>query len=135
MWIVALPANVAPTVGSHVHLGNGAFLGGGAAFHQFVRVGAHAFIANNAGVTRDVPPYIIAAGQPAAPRSVNTEGLKRRGFDATQIRNIKDAFRTLYRSGMGLEEAREQIAGLAAEQAELDIFAAFLVSSDRSIVR
>lgn len=123
------------TLGGHVTVGDYVIWGGFSGAHQFVRVGAHAFIANNAGVLRDVPPYIIAAGQPAAPRSINTEGLKRRGFDAQQIRNIKDAFRTLYRSGMGLEEAREQITELAAEQAELDIFAAFLASSDRGIVR
>ena len=110
--------------------------GGFSGAHQFVRVGAHAFIANNAGVSRDVPPYIMASGQPASPRGINSEGLKRRGFDAQQLKNIKAAFRMLYRSGMRLEEACEQILDIAKEQPELEIFGDFLAKvATRSIVR
>jgi UDP-N-acetylglucosamine acyltransferase len=123
------------TLAGHVTVADYVIWGGFSGAHQFVRVGAHAFIANNAAINRDVPPYIIAAGQPASPRGINIEGLKRRGFDPQQIRNIKNAFRVLYRSGMRLEEAREQIAELSQEQVELNIFAAFIVPSDRSIVR
>ena len=71
------------------------------------RSGAHAFIGNNAAVTRDVPPYVMAVGMPAEPHSVNSEGLKRRGFTAEQIRNIKNAYRCLYRSDMKLADAAE----------------------------
>ena len=93
------------TLGGHVELGDWVILGGLSAVHQFTKVGAHCFIANNTAVTRDVPPYIMAVGQPAEPHSVNSEGLKRRGFSAVQIRNIKNAYRLLYRQGLKLKDA------------------------------
>jgi UDP-N-acetylglucosamine acyltransferase len=123
------------TLGGHVHLGDWAIMGGLSGIHQFCRVGAHAFIANNAAVTRDVPPYVMAVGQPAAAHSVNSEGLKRRGYTAEQIRNIRNAFRLLYRSGLKLAEAQSQLAALAQEQHELRLLAEFLPQSTRSIVR
>jgi UDP-N-acetylglucosamine acyltransferase len=127
-------ANLA-TLGGHVELGDWVIMGGLSAIHQFCKVGAHAFIANNAAVTRDVPPYVMAVGQPAEPHSVNAEGLKRRGFTPEQIRNIRNAFRTLYRSDLKLAEAQEKIAALAREHAELAMFSEFLRASTRSIVR
>ena len=123
------------TLAGHVTVGDYVIFGGFSGVHQFGRVGAHAFVANNAAVNRDVPPYLMAAGQPAAPRGVNTEGLKRRGFDATQTRNIKHVFRLLYRSGLRLEEAREKINELAVEQPELQVFCEFFELSERSIIR
>ncbi len=123
------------TLGGHVHLGDWVIMGGLSAIHQFCKVGAHAFIANNAAVTRDVPPYVMAVGQPAAAHSVNAEGLKRRGFTPEQIRNIRNAFRLLYRSGLKLAEATEQLAALAQEQPEIKLITEFLPQSTRSIVR
>ena len=123
------------TLGGHVHLGDWVIMGGLSAIHQFCRVGAHAFIANNAAVTRDVPPFVMAVGQPAAAHSVNAEGLKRRGFTAEQIRNIRGAFKVLYRSGLKLAEAGERVAALAREQPEILPIAEFLPQSTRSIVR
>jgi len=123
------------TLAGHVNVGDYVIFGGFSGVHQFGRVGAHAFVANNAAVNRDVPPYFMAAGQPAVPRGVNVEGLKRRGFDATQLRNIKNAFRLLYRSGLRLEEAREKISEQSAEQPELQIFSEFFELSERSIIR
>ncbi len=123
------------TLAGHVTVGDYVIFGGFSGAHQFARIGAHAFIANNAALTRDVPPYIMAAGQPAVPRGINTEGLKRRGFDATQLRNIKEAYRVLYRSGLSLEDARAQIAAVAAWQPELGIFATFIESSERGFIR
>lgn len=123
------------TLAGHVAVDDYVIWGGFSGAHQFVRVGAHAFIANNAAITRDVPPYLMASGRPASPRGINIEGLKRRGFDSVQTRNIKNAFRLLYRSGLRLEEAREKIAELAVEQPELAIFAKFLEPSERSILR
>jgi UDP-N-acetylglucosamine acyltransferase len=110
-------------------------MGGFAGVHQFCKVGAHAFIANNTAVTRDVPPYVMAVGRPAEPHSVNTEGLKRRGFTPENIGNIKSAYRILYRSGLKLAEAIEQLDALAAEHPEVQPFADFLRVSERSIVR
>ncbi len=119
----------------HVELGDWVILSGYAGVHQFCKVGAHAFLANNAAVTRDVPPYLLVAGSPAEPKGINSEGLKRRGFDATQISNIKNAYRLLYRSGLKLAEAAAQLKELSASQPELVPFANFLSSSERSIIR
>jgi len=123
------------TLGGHVHLGDWVIMGGLSAVHQFCKVGAHAFIANNAAVTRDVPPYVMAVGQPAGAHSVNAEGLKRRGFSPEQIRNIRNAFRLLYRSGLKLADATAQLEALAREQPELALIVDFLPTSTRSIVR
>jgi UDP-N-acetylglucosamine acyltransferase len=114
------------TLGGHVHIGDWVHLGGFAGVHQFCRVGAHAFIANNTAVTRDVPPYVMAVGRPAEPHSVNAEGLKRRGFTPEQIRNIREAYRVLYRSGLKLAEAIEELRRRIATQPELKPFVDFL---------
>ena len=127
-------ANTA-VLGGHVQLGDWVIMAGLSGIHQFCRVGAHAFIANNAAVTRDVPPYVMAVGQPASAHSVNAEGLKRRGFTPQQIRNIRTAFRVLYRSGLKLADATSQLAALAKEQPEIRAIVEFLPLSTRSILR
>jgi len=127
-------SNVA-TLGGHVEIGDFAILGGLSAVHQFTKVGAHSFIANNAAVTRDVPPYIMAVGQPAEPHSVNTVGLKRRGFSNEQVLNIRRAYRILYRSGLKLAAALEELDKAAVTQPELRPFVDFIRRSSRSIVR
>jgi UDP-N-acetylglucosamine acyltransferase len=119
----------------HVELGDWVILSGYSGIHQFCKVGAHAFLANNAAVTRDVPPYLIVAGSPAEPKGINSEGLKRRGFDAKQIANIKGAYRVFYRSGLKLAEATAQLAALVPEQPEIKPFVDFLAASERSIIR
>jgi UDP-N-acetylglucosamine acyltransferase len=123
------------TLGGHVVLGDWVIMGGFAAIHQFCKVGAHAFLANNAAVTRDVPPYVMAVGGPAKPHSINSEGLKRRGFTPQQIRNLRNAYRTLYRSGLRLEEALEQLQAAARDQPELGPLVDFIPQSTRSLVR
>ena len=123
------------TLGGHVHLGDWVIMAGLSGVHQFCKVGAHAFIANNAAVTRDVPPYVMAVGQPAAAHSINSEGLKRRGFTPEQIRNLRNAFRLLYRSGLKLDDATAQLAAIAQEQPEVRLIVEFLPQSTRSIVR
>ena len=122
-------------LGGHVHVGDWVIMAGYAGVHQFCKVGAHAFIANNAAVTRDVPPYIMTVGQPAAAHSINSEGLKRRGFTPEQIRNLRNAFRLLYRSGLKLADAERELKALAVEQPELAALVEFLPQSTRSIVR
>ena len=123
------------TLGGHVEIGDWVIMGGLSAVHQFTKIGAHCFIGNNAAVTRDVPPYVMAVGQPAAPHSVNSEGLKRRGFSAEQILNIRRAYRLLYRSGLKLKAAIEQLEQIASEQPEIRPFVDFIKRSERSIVR
>ena len=103
--------------------------------HQFCRVGAHSFLGMYAGVNRDVPAYTMVGGQPPAPKGINSEGLKRRGFSREQIRNIKNAYRIVFRSGQKLAAATEEIAALAREQPELDIFLESLRLSERGILR
>lgn len=127
-------ANVA-TLGGHVELGDWVIMGGLSAIHQFTKVGAHAFIANNAAVTRDVPPYVMAVGQPAEPHSINATGLSRRGFTPEQVRNIKNAYRTLYRSDLKLADAVPKLEEAAQTQPELRIFVDFIGRSTRSLVR
>ncbi len=127
-------ANVA-TLGGHVELGDWVIMGGLSAIHQFTKVGAHAFIANNAAVTRDVPPYVMAVGQPAEPHSINATGLSRRGFSPEQVRNIKNAYRVLYRSDLKLADAVKKLEEAAATQPELRIFVDFIGRSTRSLVR
>jgi UDP-N-acetylglucosamine acyltransferase len=117
------------TLGGHVIIGDWVHMGGFAGIHQFCQVGAHAFIANNTAVTRDVPPFVMAVGRPAEPHSVNSEGLKRRGYSAEQIRNIRDAYRILYRSQLKLIEATEQIEQRAKDQPELQPLLDFLNDS------
>jgi UDP-N-acetylglucosamine acyltransferase len=128
-----LANNVA--LAGHVHINDHVILGGYAGVHQFCKVGAHAFIANNAGVTLDVPPFVMAVGQPARAHSINAEGLKRRGYTPEQIRSIRAAFRVLYRSGLKLAEAMGRIEALAAEQPELRPLVEFLPQATRGIVR
>jgi UDP-N-acetylglucosamine acyltransferase len=127
-------ANVA-TLGGHVELDDWVIMGGLSAIHQFTKVGAHAFIANNAAVTRDVPPYVMAVGQPAEPHSINATGLSRRGFTPEQVRNIKNAYRTLYRSDLKLADAVTRLEEAARTQPELRIFVDFISRSTRSLVR
>lgn len=123
------------TLGGHVEVGDWVNMGGFSGAHQNTKIGAHSFIANNTAVTRDVPPYVMAVGRPAEPHSVNSEGLKRRGFDADQIRNIRRAYRLLYRSGLKLDAAIGQLDQLALSQPEIRPFVEFIKQSSRSIVR
>jgi UDP-N-acetylglucosamine acyltransferase len=122
-------------LGGHVEVGDWAILGGLTAVHQFTKIGAHAFLGGGAIVTRDVPPYVMAAGNPAVPHAVNSEGLKRRGFSDEQIRNIRDAYRVLYRSELKLSDALARLEPQAAAHPEIRAFVDFIHTSTRSIVR
>ena len=123
-------------IAGHVTIGDWAILSGYCAAHQHCRIGAHAFIGNNCGVTRDVPPYVMAIGNPAVPHSINTEGLKRRGFTAEQIRNLRNAYRILYRSDLPLATAIEQLTELANLHPELKPFVEFIsVGEGRGLIR
>ncbi len=130
----AVFANCA-ALGGHVEIGDWVTLGGLTAVHQFVKIGAYAFIGGGAIVTRDVPTYVMVAGNPAEPHAVNSVGLKRRGFTEEQIRNIRDAYRILYRSDLKLSDALEKLRGLGETQAEVRVFVDFIGTSTRSLVR
>jgi UDP-N-acetylglucosamine acyltransferase len=123
------------TLGGHVELGDWVFLGGFTTVHQFCKIGPYAMTAFTAAVTQDVPPFVTAAGNRAAPAGINSEGLRRRGFDAEQISEIKRAYKTLYRQGLSLEDAVDQIKARAAERPELQAFADFFPTVTRGIIR
>jgi UDP-N-acetylglucosamine acyltransferase len=122
-------------LGGHVEVGDWVILGGLTAVHQFSKIGAHAFLAGGAIVQRDVPPYVMVSGNPASPHAVNAEGLKRRGFNEEQLRNIREAYRILYRSDLRLAEALVRLEPLAAVQPEIRLFVDFIHASVRSLVR
>jgi UDP-N-acetylglucosamine acyltransferase len=119
----------------HCEVGDWAIFGGFSGLHQFCRAGPHCFMGKYAGVSQDVPAYVMVGGTPPGPRGINAEGLKRRGFSAEQIANIRHAYKLLYRSGLKLAEALAEIEKLAATQPELEAFAASIRDSARSIVR
>lgn len=123
------------TLAGHVHIDDHVILGGFTKLHQFCRIGAHAFTAMDTGFQKDLPPYVMAHGNPAIPRAINTEGLKRRGFSTEQIRSIRQAYKLLYKSDLRLEEALEAMQKLADEQDVVQIMIDFIKASNRSIAR
>jgi UDP-N-acetylglucosamine acyltransferase len=123
------------TLAGHVTVDDHAFLGGFSRVHQFCRIGRHAMTAMGSGLSRDLPPYVMAAGHLAEPKGVNSEGLRRRGFTPEQISNVRQAYRILFRSDLRLEEAIRRLDALASEQPELTPLTDFLRGSERSIIR
>lgn len=127
-------ANNAQLAG-HVRVGDYAILGGFTGVHQFVRIGAHSFTAIATVLVHDLPPYVMAAGDTAKPYGINVEGLRRRGFSAAALAGIKRAYKTLYKSGLTLDQARAKLAEQAKASAEIAVLAEFLQESTRGIVR
>ncbi|MBT8087690.1 MAG: acyl-ACP--UDP-N-acetylglucosamine O-acyltransferase [Gammaproteobacteria bacterium] len=123
------------TLAGHVELGDFVICGGFSGIHQFCRIGAHAFLGMFAAINRDVPAYVTVSGQPASPRGINSEGLKRRDFSAEQIRNIKNAYRLTFRQGRKLSDAIQEIESLCDAQPELQLFLESLRSSERGLER
>lgn len=125
-------ANNAQLAG-HVVVGDWAILGGFTVVHQFVRIGAHSLTAMGSILLQDLPTYVTASGNPAEPHGINSEGLKRRGFSKAAIMAIKRAYKTVYKSGLKLEEAQTAIA--AADSPELQPLLQFLAAPGRGIIR
>lgn len=131
-------ANNASLAG-HVEVGDWVILGGFSAVHQFCKIGSHAMLGMSTSLTQDVPPFVILNGNPAAAHGINVEGLKRRGFTREQIGAIRNAYKTIYKSGFTLAEAKSALA--EAEKAlpdaaiHLRAMREFLETSSRGIVR
>jgi UDP-N-acetylglucosamine acyltransferase len=124
------------TLAGHVTVGDHVILSGFAGVHQFCRIGAHAFIGMGAFVNGDVPPFVTVAQEGyGKPRGINTEGLKRRGFDPARLTAIKRAYRTLYMSGAKLEQAKAQLAELAGESDDVRAMLAFIEAGERPLLR
>ena len=119
----------------HVVIGDWVVLGGYTLLHQFCRVGDHAFTAMNAKINADVPPFVLVGGDYAVPRGINSEGLKRRGFDSDRVRSIRRAYKTLYNSGLGLADAKAELAQMAAETPDIAAMLDFIEKSERSLLR
>jgi len=127
-------ANAASLAG-HVVVEDNVILGGFTLVHQFCRVGAYSFSGMGSVLNRDVPPYIMVGGPMSAPRGINNEGLKRHGFSADRIRVIKQAYRTIYKKGLKLDEARQELNDMANEHPDIRLMVDFLSKNQRSILR
>jgi len=123
------------TLAGHVHIDDWAILGGFTGVHQFCRIGAHTMTAIATVVVQDVPPYVMAAGNSASPYGINAEGLKRRGFSSDALMTLKRAYRTLYKSGLMLEEARTKLEEEVVTHPEIQPILDFLAVSKRGIIR
>lgn len=119
----------------HVKVDDYAILGGFTAVHQFCHIGAHSITAIGTVVLQDVPPFVTASGNTARPYGINSEGLKRRGFTPDAIASIKRAYKTLYKAGLGLEDAKREICLHIGECGELQVLLNFLAQSTRGIIR
>jgi UDP-N-acetylglucosamine acyltransferase len=124
------------TLAGHVVVGNHVILSGFTGVHQFCRIGDHAFIGMGAFVNGDVPPFLMVAQEKyARPRGINAEGLKRRGFDATRIGAIKRAYRALYMGDAKLDEAKIEIAEIAAGNHDVQAMLDFIEAGERPLLR
>ena len=124
------------TLAGHVVIGDWVIISGFAGAHQFCRVGAHAFLGKGVLVSGDVPPFTMVAGdEHGRPRGINSEGLKRRGFDAERIAAIKRAYRTLYVAGLPLAEAKQQLAEQAQGSEDVRFLLDFIEGGERPLLR
>ena len=127
-------ANNASLAG-HVLIEDYVILGGFTLVSQFNYLGSHAFSAMGSVISRNIPPYVLVSGHMARPVGVNVEGLKRRNFSEVQIRNIRQAYKLLYRSGLKLEQAQQQLKDIDQEAGELEVLTAFLLKQQGGIIR
>ena len=123
------------TLGGHVHIGDWVILGGGTMVHQFCRIGAHAMSAGGSIVLRDIPAYVMASGQSAEPHGLNVEGLKRRGFSAAVVQELKRAYKVLYRQGLPIKEALDELSRMVERVPEVAVLRDSVSQSERGIIR
>ncbi len=123
------------SLAGHVVVGDWAIISGYSLIHQFCAIGCHSFVGMGSGVKQDVAPYVTVLGTPAEVRGLNSEGLKRRGFSKEAMAAIKKAYRIVFRNGLRVEEALQQLQPLADEFEEVQTFADAVASSSRGLVR
>jgi len=123
------------TLGGHITIGDYSIVGGLVAIHQFVRIGAYAFIGGKSAVVKDVPPYVIAAGDRARLHGLNAVGLKRHGFSTSTLSALKKTYRLIFRIGLTLNEAIERVSAEVEMVPEVVDFIAFIKNSQRGITR
>ena len=127
------------TLAGHVHIGDWVILGGATLIHQFCKVGAHAMTAFGTGLSQDLMPFVMASGKPAETHGINAEGLRRRGFSAQQIADIRNAYKVLFRSGLTLEQAKAELESAVTKSPEsaphLNMMRTFLDGVTRGLTR
>ena len=122
-------------IAGHVDVGDYSILGAFTVVHQFCHIGAYSITAMGTIVLQDIPPYVTASGNSAQPYGINAEGLKRHGFSAATIMMLKRAYKTLYKAGLTLDEAKKQLAMQVPQCPEIAAVLEFLASSTRGIIR
>ncbi|MGI9212839.1 MAG: acyl-ACP--UDP-N-acetylglucosamine O-acyltransferase [Methylococcaceae bacterium] len=127
-------ANGASLAG-HVRLDDYAILGGFSLVHQFCKIGRFGFSAMGSVISRDVLPYVLIGGTPTKPRGINNVGLERTGYSPETIRQIRKAYKTIYKSGLMLEEALQILMEMSRDVPEIICMVDFLQQTDRSIIR
>ena len=125
----------AATLAGHIEIGNYVTVGGLVAIHQFVRIGNYAYVGGKSAVVKDIPPYVIAAGDRATLHGLNTVGLKRHGMSQRTLTQLKKAYRIVFRIGLTLNEAVERVRAEVELVPEVVAFVDFLKSSNRGITR
>jgi UDP-N-acetylglucosamine acyltransferase len=123
------------TMGGHITIGDYATVGGLVAIHQFARIGEHAFVGGKAAVVKDVPPFMIAAGDRARLHGLNTVGLKRAGFSPNALIQLKKTYRLIFRIGLTLNEAIERVQAEVEQIPEVVRLIEFIKASQRGITR
>jgi len=125
----------AASIAGHVIVEDFAILGGFTLVHQFCKIGKYSFSAMGSVISRDIPPYILVGGQPTKPHGINAVGLERQGFSQESIRQIKKAYKIVFKSGLKLDEAIGALDEMAEETTEIHCLADFLKQTQRSILR
>jgi UDP-N-acetylglucosamine acyltransferase len=123
------------TLAGHVSIDNFVILGGFTGVHQFCHIGEHSFSAIASVILKDVPPFIMMAGNSAKPSGLNKEGLKRHGFSFDTIRKLKKAYKIVYRNGLLLKDALGELEDSKIACAEVSQFLNFITTSERGIAR
>jgi len=123
------------SIAGHVHLGDHAILGGFTLVHQFTQIGAYSFSAMGSAITKDIPPFVMVGGRPTAPHGINSVGMERNGISPEVVRQIRKAYKILYKTNLRLEDAIEEMEDLAGESKELSDMVSFLRNVTRGILR
>lgn len=130
---IIMANNVA--VAGHVHVGDWAILGGFTAVHQFCHIGSHVMCGAGTVVLKDVPDYVMTTGNPAKPHGINAEGLKRRGYSVDALRELRRAYKVIYRQKLTVEQALNELQKMALTTPEVTPLISFLKNSPRGIIR
>jgi UDP-N-acetylglucosamine acyltransferase len=123
------------TIAGHVHIGDQAILGGFTLVHQFTQIGQYSFSAMGSAITQDIPPFVMVGGRPTRPHGINSVGMERNGMPPEVIRQIRKAYKILYKNNLRLEDAIEQMEDMAGESNELSNMVSFLRNVTRGILR